>query len=335
MKQKAILKGTVRDVILRSEKYNEVSINSQEKLDCAYIITIGDSPRLICQINRLYNCTKKIVVLCTRINSIIQNHRWEIVEFIYFDKSLHNRILTKQSSLNPTLHFNDQFDIPSKRNFAIEHAQEHNFAHIMLIDDDIVFRKSFVPSAIHLLNNGTDIACSYSLFYPDVSTLDKLYYTISGESPHISISGNAVVLKVGAHLGFFPYIYNEDWLFFWSSMTFGKAVVTPFQNVLQHYPRSGRETLVKMEQFGELITYMLFYEQHEADINTLLDRTYVDKCIINYRHDIMEMHKNKEFRSIITKALSALDKITADDIISFVSGYKQELFRHYEKRETL
>ncbi|MCO6436934.1 MAG: hypothetical protein J5J06_07590 [Phycisphaerae bacterium] len=327
------MKGVVRDSILRISHYTHLARDGQEKVDCAYLVTLGDSPHIPTQLARISRCANHVVVLHTVPCLAARDARFPGVEFILFRSDLHDQLLNRPSSRNPTLRWNQQFDLPSKRMYALEHATRAGYSMILLIDDDIVFRQSLIPSAVHLLRNGTDIACTYSLNHPDVSTLDRLYYAMTGAPPHVSISGNAVILRVSPRLGVFPYIYNEDWLFFWSSIKYGGAVVTPLQNVVQLAPREGRAALVQMEQFGELIVSMLFHPKNScADLSLLQDRDFVVGYIEEYRAWVHELLRCPGHKDTVEAALAALAEVSSDDLRTFAARFEREVLEHYEHR---
>ncbi|MBK9121328.1 MAG: hypothetical protein IPM18_17250 [Phycisphaerales bacterium] len=330
------MKGVVRDSILQTADYTHVARNGQEKVDCAYLVTIGDSPHIPTQLARMSRCANHVVVLHTVPCLAATDARFQGVEFVLFRADLHHQLMNRPSSKNPTRRWNQRFDLPSKRMYALEHATRAGYSIILLIDDDIIFRQSLIPSAIHVLCNGTDIACTYSLIHADVSTLDRVYSAMTGTPPHVSISGNAVILKISPRLGIFPYIYNEDWLFFWSSIKHGGAVVTPLQTVVQRAPRKERVALVPMEQFGELIVSMLFHHKNShADLSMLQDADFVAGCMEEYRDWVQGLLQCPGHEHTVEAALAALADVSSDDVRTFAARFESEVLEHYEHQRAM
>lgn len=325
-----LAKGVIHDRILRTRHFTPVAHAGADRIDCAYLVTTGDAPYVVRQIGRLMDCAQRVVVLHTASCPAARDARFPAVEFIPFRGPLHESFLQRRSSSNPTLRWNRQFDIPSKRSHAITHAMAHGYSTIFLVDDDVLFRRSFVPTALALLRKGSDIVCSYSLYHPDISTLDRLRSVASGSPPEVTIGGNAVVLNVGPRLGLFPYVYNEDWLFLWSSMHYGAATITPIQTVLQRAPRPGRESLVRMEQFGELVVFMLFYENEaRADLSRLRDESFITYSIQAYRRTVTELLQCSRSSALVLDALAAIEDITVADVRTFAEALESEIEQHY------
>lgn len=298
-------------------------------MDCAYLVTMGDSPHVAAQIRRLTVCSEQVVVLHT-VDADPLSREFPDVSFVRFAGQRHQTILEKPSSFNPTLTWNRTFDIPSKRSFAIEHAKRSGFEYVFLVDDDVLFRRTFVPSALDALRRGADIACSYALYYADVSTMERVRHEQTGEPPEVSISGNGMILKVGPRLGIFPYIYNEDWLFFWSSIRYGRARVEPVQNVTHRRPRPGRNTLVGMEQFGELVVFLLFFHDGaNSELSRLQEIEFVRDGMAAYRSRLTVMLTGDEHGRIVEQALSAFDAIQASDVCDFSACLEREIKQHY------
>lgn len=324
------MRGVINDRILRTRDYAHVSCDGSAKVDCAYLVTAGDSPYLTGQIRRLLRCSERVIVLHTVDRRMVSQADVRGAELVHISSELHGEMLKRPSSSNPTRHWNEKFDVPTKRSFAIDHARANGFGHILLVDDDILFRTSFVPSAIETLRNGADIACAYSLHHADVSTLERVRHELTGEPPEVSISGNAMVLKVGPTLGLFPYIYNEDWLFLWSSIRYGGARVTPIQDVAQRPPRPGRASLVRMEQFGELVIHLLFFHRGGAtDLRQLRHEALVAEGLATYRELVHAMLSTSAHDMIIHDALSALDRIHTSDVCEFAARFEHEVEAHY------
>lgn len=327
------MKGVVYDRILGCRDYVHVSTSTHDVVDCTYVITLGTSPHLSGVVSRARRFSRRVMVLHSLpittdvVDGVKEEHS---ITFLHFGRELHEQVFRYGSSHNPTGSWSARFDIPSKRNFAINHARHSGFGVIMLIDDDVIFRNSFVSSAIHVLNGGADIACGYSLFHADVSTLDRIRSVVHGTRPEVSISGNAMVLRVGPRLSFFPYVYNEDWLFFWSSIKYGGATIVPFQDVVQRRPRKGRELQIQMEQFGELLAYSMFdWNGGGSDLSLLQQEDSASSAVKEYCGRVAALLESPEHHHLVASALVAINGIVPADICSFAKNFERDLREHY------
>ncbi len=219
------------------------------KLDGAFIVTLGENPNLhnICTILTKY--AKTVFILATdaaRVSKEIRHRQIKIVELpsAYQD--------TFKCDNNPSTRFFDRFDIPAKRNYALRLSRSEGLCHVGIFDDDLLLLKSHLTKGLVSLANGSDIASLYSLRFPDVSTVDLVRCHLHSENPEVSISGNAMFLNVATVRGFFPYVYNEDWLFFLNNQLIGNRLRGVA--VVEQQPRlKVSATRIAFEQFGELI----------------------------------------------------------------------------------
>ena len=141
-----------------------------------------------------------------------------------------------------------------------------------------------------------------------------------------------MILNPNGPLSFFPDVYNEDWLFFWSSLQHG-AVVRAFQNVVQLRPRPGRSDLVRMEQFGELLVSLLFFRDEDTpDLSRLQDPSWVAAGMAEYLSLLQGILRVAPRHPTVEHALSAAHDITVEDVTHFATHYEQELQAHYYRR---
>lgn len=336
-KELGAMNGVVIDRILGKFDFEEIAVTTGEKVDCGYIVTLGTSPNLIEVLSRVAKAATQVVVLHTldipvaTLEKLAPNLR---VKFLSFGAELHNAIFGYRSSENPTCWWTRGFDVPSKRNFALRHAASNGYRHALLVDDDIHFSESFVSSALHVIDSGVaEIVSAYSLDSADVSVVDRVIAEVRGEPPGVSISGNATVVRICPQLAFFPYVYNEDWIFFWASINYGGARAVAIQEVRQLPPREGRTDQVQMEQFGELISHAIFFgEKVCSDLTRLKNEQMVAASAADYRREITELPFSSRYHHFVEAALEAIDRIAGRDIRRFAEDLEQDLLEHYGTR---
>jgi len=104
------------------------------------------------------------------------------------------------------------WDLPAKRSYALWHASQNRLTRIVLVDDDI---RGLTNDS---LSHGGDALCNWPVVgylirhFPDTSFVGHLELSL-GEPYYPFLSGSCLFLHIGKPLGFFPPIYNEDWIF--------------------------------------------------------------------------------------------------------------------------
>ena len=106
----------------------------------------------------------------------------------------------------------DQWDLPSKRNFALWHAVQCGYRYILLLDDDI---RGITPSLLCRAGKAladNSIVGAFVTDFPDTSIIGHIEQAV-GVEVYPFMSGSCLFIDVESVSGPFPAIYNEDWLF--------------------------------------------------------------------------------------------------------------------------
>lgn len=104
------------------------------------------------------------------------------------------------------------WDLPLKRNFALWHAREHRFRRILLLDDDICGLNHTVLRAGSSALRQRTLAGVFIDDFPDTSVIGHVERAVGGRALPF-LSGSCLFILCDASVGFFPQIYNEDWIF--------------------------------------------------------------------------------------------------------------------------
>lgn len=232
------------------------------------------------------------------------------------------------SSENPAKEYLEQYDIPLKRNFALNHAQKNKFDIIGLIDDDILFEDSHLLKARYFVSRDVDIVGFHVLDYPDVSTIDHIERLITGKISRVSIGGNFLFFKRNRVKGFFPYVYNEDWFFILTNKILGQRVSScGIIRQLSHKPWKNHERLLS-EIFGEILITGV-KKKVSAGNNFLKpdpefwDFIYHDYLI--YLHQLYLSTRKRKWKMLLYKAIKECHKFEATDLNSFIENFIQDL----------
>jgi hypothetical protein len=140
-------------------------------------------------------------------------------------------------------------DLSLKRNLGVLIARLAGWQKIFFLDDDI---GSLSASALHEAAASLDqhdLAGFIAGEYPDNSVI-RHAERLSGTEPGRHLSGSALAVNVAQAKGFFPDIYNEDWLFMYDNED--KAVEVGYVAQQPYDPfRSPRRAV--SEEFGDVI----------------------------------------------------------------------------------
>ena len=152
-------------------------------------------------------------------------------------------------------------DLSMKRNIGLVLARMQGWRRIFFLDDDI--RDIAYPD----LQRTVDMLGSFSAAglwvtdFPDNSIVCHANrYT--GGSQGVFVSGAALAVDCESDIGFFPDIYNEDWLFMFDYASAGKLANSSLQATqLCYYPfaKAGRAA---WQEFGDVIAEGLYTLLH-------------------------------------------------------------------------
>lgn len=152
-----------------------------------------------------------------------------------------------------------------KRNLGLLVARMVGWRTVLFLDDDI---SGLDASDVYSATAGLETAAAVGFAvqqWPDNSVVCHAN-RISGAAQDVFVGGAALLVDTGSeHLGHFPTIYNEDWLFLYDALVRGQVqraanpvrqlAYDPFKDLLR-----GRS-----EEFGEIIAEGLLHWVHRPD----------------------------------------------------------------------
>lgn len=295
-------------------------------LDAVYILSIGSRNHIFKQIKIAEAYTKKVFILNSK-NKIQLDSFSEKVEIIY-QNNFNTCIEKLESTKNPTYNFDKNYDIPGKRNYALSHAREKDYSKILLLDDDMVFSDYHLKKGIDLLSNGNSIVGFYALNFADVSTFDHIARNITRASSKVSIGGNFLFLDPKKVNHFFPYCYNEDWIFILSNLNDKNNVASGGFVGHQYHEPWFNEKRIQFETFGDIIIHgwkHCFKNQEDLFNKT---PSYWQSVLDDYESDckllISKAKDEKTFLSVLDNTLQTLTMIKSVDLFNFIKNYKSD-----------
>ncbi|WP_147044104.1 hypothetical protein [Sphingosinicella ginsenosidimutans] len=210
-----------------------------------------------------------------------------------------------------------QWNLPCKRSIALLHARTHGFRIALLVDDDVWPISCADVELFARVENGI-------LGRPPTSAADlSVIEAWCGlRDPHCFPNGNYLFFDGTAALGFFPKVYNDDWLFVTSSVAAQPATL-PF-GALRHGARPiDPLERVAQQEFGETLVKGL------CDPGALpLDQAFWRR-IYELRSRFLENLAQRQISltrgRIVAEALRALSRFTPDDLLLWCDAFRRDL----------
>ena len=230
-------------------------------------------------------------------------------------------------------------DLSMKRNVGLVLAKMLAWRRIFFLDDDI--RDIAYPD----LQRTVDMLGSFSAAgmwvteFPDNSIVCHAN-RVTGGSQDVFVSGAALAVDCESDIGFFPDIYNEDWLFFFDSASKGELGNSYLKATqLYYYPFANAERAA-WQEFGDALAEGLYALLH-LDLDVVQATSeYWGKFIEARRHfleaalsrgDDAPLDMRDEITASLQSALKCLNEITPDLCAQYVEAWRRDL-EHWKRR---
>ncbi|MBW0117911.1 hypothetical protein [Pseudonocardia abyssalis] len=150
--------------------------------------------------------------------------------------------------------------LSTKRNLALLIARMVGWDTVFLVDDDIVaLDAGLVRDAARRLGPSAAIGLCVR-DYPDNSVVCHAN-RLSGRPQDVFVGAAALVVDVTQRFGFFPNVYNEDWLFLYDAVADGRVGRLDGASQIDYDPfEDGARA--SAEEFGEIIAEGLMSALH-------------------------------------------------------------------------
>jgi hypothetical protein len=141
--------------------------------------------------------------------------------------------------------------LSTKRNLALLLARLCGWRTVVLVDDDIRdIDAEVVRSAAGRLDKAFAIGLAVDRF-PDNSVVCHAN-RLAGGAQEVFVGASALVLDTSGSFGFFPNVYNEDWLFLYDGVAAGAVGRLHRATQLPYKPFADRAR-AEAEEFGDVI----------------------------------------------------------------------------------
>lgn len=292
-------------------------------IDVVYILCTGTRKHIFNQIKLAEVYSKKIIVLNSK--NRVELHSFSKKVEVIFKDDFNTCIENLRSTQNPTINFDKNYDIPGKRNYALNHAIANEYNKILLLDDDMIFSDYHFKKGVYLLNNGHNIVGFYALNFADVSTFDHIARNITRTPSKVSIGGNFLFINPKKVKYFFPYCYNEDWIFILSNLNDKNKVVSGGFVRHQYHEPWFDEKRIQFETFGDVIIHG--WKQSFNNRQSLFDKTqsFWETILNNYETNcrllLSKAKGNNIYLTVINNTIKTLNTIKAKDLHNFIKNY--------------
>ncbi len=206
-----------------------------------------------------------------------------------------------------------------KRNFALWYSKNKPYERVLLVDDDI---RGLTQAKLNLGSKYLEeyiIAGCFVDDFPDTSVVGHLEL-MYGTNEYMFLSGSFLYINVVKARGFFPNIYNEDWLFMLdhildhSICSFGTIQQIPYN------PFNDKKRAL-FQEFGDIISDGLYKLISEKKYD-LRYNYRVWKEIIVERRQLLELFKQhfkqQTYQQLINTIINVSVTITPDDCLTFI-----------------
>ena len=230
-------------------------------------------------------------------------------------------------------------DLSMKRNIGLVLARLLGWQRVFFLDDDI--RDITYPdlrSTVGMLGSFS-AAGMWVTDFPDNSIVCHAN-RITGASQDVFVSGAALAVDCCSNIGFFPDIYNEDWLFFFDAAAkgqLGNSYLSATQ--LYYYPFANPQRAA-WQEFGDVLAEGLYALLHLGmDVRQATDVYW--KLFLGARQNFLEgilaNKKNahpamrEEIATSVESALKSLLDVEPDLCAYYVQLWRKDL-REWKRR---
>jgi hypothetical protein len=152
-------------------------------------------------------------------------------------------------------------DLSLKRNIGLVMARMLNWRHIFFLDDDIRDVSYLdLQSTVDMLGSFA-AAGLWITEYPDNSIVCHANRITAG-SQDVFVSGAALAVDSAADIGFFPNVYNEDWLFFFDYAAEKRLANSLFRVTQLTYDPFAKPRRAAWQEFGDVLAEGLYTLLH-------------------------------------------------------------------------
>jgi hypothetical protein len=228
-------------------------------------------------------------------------------------------------------------DLSMKRNTGLLLAQMLGWERIFFMDDDIrAVSSDTVLSTVSLLDaagHGYRTAGMSVERFPDNSVVCHARREV-GEQQGVFVSGSVLAVDCRVPFGFFPDLYNEDWLFFYRDAAEERLATSGSLAEQLPYDPFADPQRAAGQEFGDVIAEGLYALLHSGLGLEAAGKEYWTQ-FLKRRNGVLDdvigrlPNLRPELRGAISKAIGAaqqmLWEISADMCVDYVAAWQRDL----------
>ncbi len=232
-------------------------------------------------------------------------------------------------------------DLSIKRNIGLVLARMLGWQRVLFLDDDIRnVSAAALAGTVSLLGTAGRRGVAYRTAgmtingFPDNSVVCHARRCV-GEDQDVFVTGSVLAVDCGAPFGFFPDIYNEDWLFFYQDAAEDRLARTGFQAEQLPYDPFAYPQRAAAQEFGDVIAeglYALLHSKlgvgsadHEYWRMFLADRNRVLDEILRRLPSLPQ--RREDIEKAMTGAREKLNEIRPDMCVGYLNAWQSDLER--------
>lgn len=224
-------------------------------------------------------------------------------------------------------------DLSTKRNIGLIMARMLGWRRIFFLDDDI--RDISYLDLLRTVGmlGSFSAAGMWVTNFPDNSIVCHANRMTDG-SQDVFVSGAALAVDCGADFGFFPNVYNEDWLFFFDYASRGRLTNSCLNATQLRYDPFANAEHAAWQEFGDVLAEGLYALLHlDLDVRHATSEywTYFLEARRIFLEGVMTRSQNAapeirdEMVESVKWALKCLQTIRPDVCERYVQLWRQDL----------
>lgn len=218
------------------------------------------------------------------------------------------------------------WDLPIKRNMAIDIAQSEGYERVLLLDDDIDLNEAAENKEITESMLGNNIIGWNVTSFPDTSVVGHLQNEMFGYTGTF-ISGSCLSIKVTSDNALFASVYNEDWLFLANHIL--KHSVACIGCAKQHPYNPYKDYRVAcFQEFGEILAEGLMTLIHDNKILKAYDVSFWEREIRTrkeYLYSMLRHGQRDDKQRCLMAAINRNAEITPLACVSYLEAYEEDV----------
>jgi hypothetical protein len=217
-------------------------------------------------------------------------------------------------------------DLSTKRNLGLIMARMQGWQRIFFLDDDIRdINPVDVHSTVSMLGSCSTAGMQVN-DYPDNSVVCHAH-RVTGGMQDVFVTGAALAVDCQQNSGFFPDIYNEDWLFFYDAASAEQLGSSRRQVTQLPYKPFADPRRAAWQEFGDVLAEGLY-----AMLDFGIGMDHATSEYWNYFLDA----RRRFFDAIVRRSETAIPEIKREELLRSVEAAREcsaeispELFERY------